>query len=149
MKKYDVVGMMSGTSLDGLDIAYVRFFHDTGWRFEVIQSQSIVYDKEIRSRLNQAYQLNALDLKKLDLHYGKWLGENVKEFIDSNDYTPELIVSHGHTVFHQPEIGLTHQIGDGYQIMMISGIETICDLRSLDVSLGGQGAPLVPIGDKL
>lgn len=149
MKKYDVVGLMSGTSLDGLDIAYVRFFHNTVWRFEVIQCLSVVYDKELFFRLDQANHLNGLDLKMLDLHYGKWIGEKVKEFIESNNHSPELIVSHGHTVFHQPEIGLTHQIGDGYQIMMASGVKTICDLRSLDLTLGGQGAPLVPIGDKL
>lgn len=149
MKKYDVVGLMSGTSLDGLDIAFVRFFYDETWSFEVIECQSIDYEKELFNRLRQANELSALDLKKLDIHYGKWIGRQVKYFIDSKQFVPELIVSHGHTVFHQPEISLTHQIGDGYQIMFTSGIKTICDLRSLDVVLGGQGAPLVPIGDKL
>ena len=149
MKKYDVVGLMSGTSLDGLDIAFVRFSHDEDWRFEVIECQSIVYEKELFTQLSQANEMSALDLKKLDIHYGKWIGQHLKDFVDSNQITPALIVSHGHTVFHQPEIGLTHQIGDGYQIMLKSGIKTICDLRSLDVALGGQGAPLVPIGDKL
>ena len=149
MKIYEIIGLMSGTSLDGLDIAYIRFFHEAEWNFEVIQCESIAYEKELFSRLNQANQLNALDLKKLDLHYGKWIGEKVKNFMDSIQATPELIVSHGHTVFHQPEIGLTHQIGDGYQIMNITGIKTVCDLRSLDMVLGGQGAPLVPVGDKL
>lgn len=149
MKKYDVVGLMSGTSLDGLDIAFVRFFRDGPWRFEIIECHSIVYEKELFTRLSHANELSALELKKLNIHYGKWIGEQVKHFVDSNQFVPELIVSHGHTVFHQPEIGLTHQIGDGYQIMLKSGIKTICDLRSLDVVLGGQGAPLVPIGDKL
>lgn len=149
MKKYDVIGLMSGTSLDGLDIAFVRFSHDKEWSFELIECQSVAYENELFKSLSQASNSSALGLKKLEIHYGKWIGEQVKHFIDTNQFAPELIVSHGHTVFHQPEIGLTHQIGDGYQIMLTSGIKTICDLRSLDVVLGGQGAPLVPIGDKL
>jgi anhydro-N-acetylmuramic acid kinase len=149
MKKYDVVGLMSGTSLDGLDIAFVRFFQDPGWRFEVIECQSVAYEKELFTKLSLANKFSATELKQFDIYYGKWIGKQVKRFVDSNQFTPELIVSHGHTIFHQPEIGLTLQIGDGYQIMLASGIKTICDLRSFDVALGGQGAPLVPIGDKL
>ena len=146
---YDVIGLMSGTSLDGLDIAYVRFFHNTVWSFEVIKCQSVEYDKKLFKSLQQANQLSSLELDKLDIFYGKWIGELVKKFMDSNNFKPELIVSHGHTVFHQPLLGITHQIGDGLQIMAATGIKTICDLRSLDVALGGQGAPLVPVGDKL
>lgn len=149
MKKYAVIGLMSGTSLDGLDIVYVEFFHNTDWNFEIIKCEAVVYDKVLLKRLRQANELNALDLKKLDLHYGKWIGDQVKRFMDSNYFKPELIVSHGHTVFHQPHRGITHQIGDGNQIMIATGIKTVCDLRSLDVALGGQGAPLVPVGDKL
>ena len=149
MKKYDVIGLMSGTSLDGLDIANVRFFHDKEWRFEIIKCKAIGYSKELCSELYKANQLSALELKKLDIAYGLWVGNNVKEFMDSGGFSVELIVSHGHTVFHQPEIGLTHQIGDGYEIMRATETRTICDLRSLDVALGGQGAPLVPIGDHL
>jgi len=149
MKKYDVIGLMSGTSLDGLDIAYVRFYYDSKWRFEVIQCKSIGYDKDLFSRLHQANQFSALELKKLDIYYGQWIGENVRNFMDASNISVNLVVSHGHTVFHQPEIGLTHQIGDGYQIMKSTKTKTICDLRSMDISLGGQGAPLVPIGDQL
>jgi len=149
MKKYAVIGLMSGTSLDGLDISYVEFFHNIEWSFEIIKCESTAYDKELLNRLRQANELNALDLKKLDLYYGKWVGDQVKKFMDFNRFHPELIVSHGHTVFHQPDLGITHQIGDGKQIMITTGIKTICDLRSLDVALGGQGAPLVPIGDQL
>lgn len=149
MKKYDAIGLMSGTSLDGLDIAYVRFIYDSEWKFEVIQCESIAYEKDLYTRLHEANHLSALDLKKLDLRYGQWIGKKVKDFIDSNHILADLIVSHGHTVFHQPEIGLTHQIGDGYQILKETKTKTISDLRSLDVALGGQGAPLVPVGDQL
>ena len=149
MRKYNVIGLMSGTSLDGLDIDYVSFIHDGGWKFEVNQCESFGYDKELYTRLKDSNELNALELKKLDIYYGKWIGGKVKKFLNVHRLSPELIVSHGHTVFHQPELGLTQQIGDGYQIMGATGIKTVCDLRSLDVALGGQGAPLVPIGDKL
>ncbi len=149
MQKYDVVGLMSGTSLDGLDIAYVRFSNEESWTFEVIHCQSINYDTEWFTKLNQANKMSALELKKIDIQYGKWIGARVKEFNQTNSINPELIVSHGHTIFHQPEEGLTHQIGCGNQIMLATGIKTVSDLRSLDVALGGQGAPLVPIGDKL
>lgn len=149
MKKYDVIGLMSGTSMDGLDIAYVRFTHDTSWAFQVMQTETITYDSDLLNKLKHAPELDALDLKKLDLHFGKWIGKKVRNFMEVHHISPELIVSHGHTVFHQPEIGLTLQIGDGHQILNATKVKTVCDLRSLDVALGGQGAPLVPIGDKL
>ena len=149
MKKYHVIGLMSGTSLDGLDIAYVEFHFEKRWHFKTKKSASIVYVAELKEKLKKSTKLNSRDLKLLDLEYGKWIGNAVHDFTVKHSISPDLIVSHGHTVFHQPEKALTLQIGDGYQIMKTTGIITICDLRSLDVSLGGQGAPLVPIGDKL
>ena len=149
MKYYDVIGLMSGTSLDGLDIAHVRFFHGNNWQFQLISGESIAYDFEMQHKLKHAHELSGLELKKLDIYYGKWIGEKTREFMKIRNVFPELIVSHGHTIFHQPDIGLTLQIGDGYQIMMGTGVKTICDLRSLDIALGGQGAPLVPIGDQM
>jgi anhydro-N-acetylmuramic acid kinase len=149
MKIYEVVGLMSGTSLDGLDIACVRFSYDSCWQHEVMCCESIDYDEQWKDQLKKAMQLSGLELKKLDLAYGDWLGSAVNSFIEKYKISPELIVSHGHTIFHQPAIGLTMQIGDGYRIFKRTGIKTVFDLRSLDVALGGQGAPLVPIGDKL
>lgn len=149
MKKYDVIGLMSGTSLDGLDIAYVRFSHENNWQFQILECESINYDLKMVNELMYAYKLSGFELKKLDINYGKWIGNKTKKFMESRHISPELIVSHGHTIFHQPDIGLTLQIGDGYQIMLGTGIKTVCDLRSLDIALGGQGAPLVPVGDKL
>ncbi len=149
MNTYKVIGLMSGTSLDGLDIAAVRFIKNRTWDFEMIHCKSASYDNNLIDQLSKAHKMSALNLKKLDLQLGAWFGSRVKEFMDFNGFIPDLVVSHGHTVFHQPEIGLTHQIGDGYQIKVKTGIKTIADLRSMDVALGGQGAPLVPIGDQL
>lgn len=149
MKSYEVIGLMSGTSLDGLDIACARFENNGGWHFRLLSCSSLNYNHAWRSKLGSAISLNGLDLKKLDQEYGSFLGRETRAFIDKHDLNPDLIVSHGHTVFHQPEIGLTMQIGDGYKILQATGIRTICDLRSMDVSLGGQGAPLVPLGDQL
>lgn len=149
MNTHYVIGVMSGTSLDGIDLAYVRFDYDDSWHFELLKSSAIEYDQDWRQRLHHANQLSGLELKKLDLSYGKMLGGEIRKFMLEHDLRPDLIVSHGHTVFHQPEIGLTRQIGDGYQIFSETSVKTVFDLRSMDVSLGGHGAPLVPVGDKL
>lgn len=149
MNKYEVIGVMSGTSLDGLDIVCVQFEVNEGWTYEILKSKAIVYDNNMFKRIQNASSLSGIELKKLDLDLGIWIGSQVKQFITNYRLNPVLIASHGHTIFHQPEIGLTLQIGDGYEILKSTGIKTICDFRSLDVSLGGQGAPLVPIGDKL
>lgn len=149
MKAHLVVGLMSGTSLDGLDIALVSFRYDRGWQYEVKKSQAVAYGESLKKALSEAIGFSGLELKKLDVQYGEWLGDQVSLFLNDCPDRPELIVSHGHTIFHQPEAGITLQIGDGYRLMAKTGIKTICDLRSLDVALGGQGAPLVPIGDKM
>ena len=149
MNKYDVIGLMSGTSLDGLDIAYIQFFNENDWKYKIMQCETISYAEELSTKLVHATKLSASELKKLDIEVGKWMGQEVKQFMNRHQIHPDLIASHGHTIFHQPEIGFTQQIGDGYQIMIATGIKTIGDFRSLDVALGGHGAPLVPIGDKL
>ncbi|NJN25675.1 MAG: anhydro-N-acetylmuramic acid kinase [Cyclobacteriaceae bacterium] len=149
MKKYDVIGMMSGTSLDGLDIAFVRFSYKSDWQFEVLGCKTVEYDDAWKRQLQCAGELNAFELKELDLRYGTWLGEQARGFMNAINIQPALIVSHGHTIFHRPQCGITLQIGDGYNIMQQTQLKTICDLRSLDIALGGQGAPLVPIGDEL
>lgn len=149
MNKYDAIGLMSGTSLDGLDIANIKFSYDNHWKYEIVHCKTISYSEGLLKQLKNANELSSLELLKLDHLYGKWIGEQAKQFMDFHHISPDLIASHGHTIFHQPEIGLTHQIGDGNEIMNKTGVKTICDFRTLDVSLGGQGAPLVPIGDKL
>ena len=149
-QKIKVIGMMSGTSIDGLDIAYCEFWQEKKiWHFELIKSGSYAYETELHQILQRVTELSALDLILLDRRLGWWFGEKVKDFIDTNDLEPELIASHGHTVFHQPEKGLTFQIGSGLNMMLSTGVTVINDFRIQDLAIGGQGAPLVPIGDKL
>jgi anhydro-N-acetylmuramic acid kinase len=94
-------------------------------------------------------ELGGLDLMMLHRDFGRFTGEMLNGFLEDAREKPGIIASHGHTVFHQPEKGLTLQIGDGAEIAAITGITTVCDFRRLDVALGGQGAPLVPVGDEL
>ena len=147
--QYNVIGLMSGTSLDGLDIALCQFNkHEEGWRFELLASDSIDYDDYWLSTLKTAIDLSNYELLLLDNKYGKWLGEETKQFIKKNSRAVDLIASHGHTVYHQPEKGITLQIGSGKELANITGEKVVCDFRKKDVSLGGQGAPLVPVGDE-
>lgn len=146
---YKIIGLMSGTSLDGLDIAYCEFTRlNDSWDFELRAHKSVAYEDHFQKVLKTSIDLNAVDLLLLNNTYGKWLGEQVKDFVLANALSPDLVASHGHTVHHQPRKGLTYQIGAGQEIANCCGIDVICDFRSLDVALGGQGAPLVPIGDK-
>lgn len=146
--KYKVAGIMSGTSLDGLDIALCRFEEQNNkWSFEVIGTSTIPYTGEWKQRLAEAYHSDAVTLAQLHFDFGHYIGECVREFCNEIDEEPDLISSHGHTIFHQPEKGFTFQVGSGAAIAAASGIDTVCDLRATDVALGGQGAPLVPIGD--
>ena len=149
MESKNIIGIMSGTSLDGLDIALCNFRKNDNWFYEIIEAITIPYSDEWISKLSNADSLSGIDLLKLDKEFGRYIGESVNEFIKNTDTQVDLIASHGHTVFHQPEQKITLQIGDGNEIASTTGITTISDFRSLDVALGGQGAPLVPIGDEL
>ena len=152
MERYRIFGLMSGTSLDGLDIACCDFWKDKTkdkWKYKLEASSTIDYDEYWKSRLSKSSSLSGLELSLLDKELGAYFGKLAKRFSSEKNLIPNFIASHGHTVFHQPEQKLTLQIGDGYQLMQNSGITVINDFRSLDVALGGQGAPLVPIGDKL
>jgi anhydro-N-acetylmuramic acid kinase len=143
------VGVMSGTSLDGVDMACCSFdYKDETWSYELIKAQTIIYDQHWKNLLSNAFNMSGSDLSKLHASYGKLLGQEIRKFISENNLRTNLISSHGHTVFHNPREGYTLQIGDGSSIAAITGIETVCDLRTTDVAMGGQGAPLVPIGDK-
>ena len=143
---------MSGTSLDGLDIAYVDFsYEDDSWSFELLCAETIIFPQNLCAKLEQARNLNALQMIELDLEFGTFIGNSVLDFIRKHNLDEEeldLIASHGHTVFHQPDKRITLQIGSGQEIARITGITTVCDFRKKDVLFGGQGAPLVPIGDR-
>lgn len=150
MTKVSAIGIMSGTSLDGVDIAFCQFsgnFDSTGWKISM--AETIPYAKVWREKLSKAPDLSADDLIKLDFEYGRMLGSLAKSFITRHQIEPDFIASHGHTIFHQPQKGYTLQIGHGAALAAESQHKVICDFRSLDVALGGQGAPLVPIGDRL
>jgi len=146
---YQVIGLMSGTSLDGLDIAFCTFKQDgNGWSYAIEKAETIKYRPEWLKRLSQAYSLTAEEFAALDASYGKLLGTLVKDFITKSKLKPDFIASHGHTVFHQPKKSFTTQIGNGQAIYAITEIPVVYDFRTLDVLRGGQGAPLVPEGDK-
>lgn len=148
--KYRVIGLMSGTSLDGLDIAHCVFQNlKSGWKFSIEQSSSVKYSAKWSSRLSQAHRLPGSDLMALDADFGSYMGELIRNFIVKHKLKVDFIASHGHTVFHQPENGFTTQIGNGYSMAVTSGLPVVYDFRMLDVALGGEGAPLVPAGDRL
>jgi anhydro-N-acetylmuramic acid kinase len=142
---------MSGTSVDGLDIALCQFTEIAGkWSYEIIKTDTLSYSgTEWEKRLSGADRLSGLELMELHRDFGRYTGNSVNAFLKDIDVKPDLVASHGHTVFHQPEKKLTLQIGDGAEITGITGIKTVSDFRRLDVALGGQGAPLVPVGDEL
>lgn len=149
---YRVIGLMSGSSLDGLDIAFVEFLETSGkWSFEVKNAETIPYDKDWIQQLQSAPDLSAKEYLLLHSRYGHYTGSLVNQFIDKHHlhYQVQLIASHGHTSFHMPGAGMTAQLGDGAAIAAETGIITISDLRAMDVALGGQGAPIVPISEKL
>lgn len=150
MKTANVIGIMSGTSLDGVDIALCRFSkNNDAWSYELKCAETLNYNESWKERLSSA--LNSTSEKLIELHteYGHFLGSLVKDFIIRNKCSADYVASHGHTVFHQPEKRMTFQVGDSSAIAAECGLPVVCDFRSGDVALGGQGAPLVPIGDKL
>ncbi len=143
------IGIMSGTSLDGIDIALCHFSKPGNtWNYEIIDAQTISYPAYWIEKLNSAHRLGAEEFLLLHNEYGIYTGELTTEFLRGKE-TPQLIASHGHTIFHQPDKKLTFQLGNGASVAAASGITTVSDFRSFDVALGGQGAPLVPVGDQL
>jgi len=150
MKSYNVIGVMSGTSLDGVDIAYCVFSEEDGkWLYFIKYAELNKYDEYWNNTLLNIENSSAFDFVSTNKLYGHFIGKLLKNFIKKYNIQPDFIASHGHTIFHQPEKMITCQIGDGAAIAAETGLTVICDFRSLDVALGGQGAPLVPIGDKL
>ncbi len=146
-----VIGTMSGTSLDGLDMAYCRFnFDGTSWTYKILAANTRPYPSEWAQKLTSAHGASAQALTRLHFDYGKYTGLLVKDFISQQQIEKvDFVSSHGHTIFHQPDMGFTFQLGHGAAIAAACGVPVYADFRSLDVALGGQGAPLVPIGDKL
>lgn len=148
---YRAIGLMSGSSLDGLDIVCAAFEVSGGaWSHRIEAAACMPYPEEWRERLSTATSLSALDYQLLHSDYGHYLGRCVNEFIEGNDlqYRVSLVASHGHTTFHLPP-RMTGQVGCGAAIAAVTGLPVVSDLRALDVALGGQGAPIVPMGERL
>jgi len=142
---------MSGSSLDGLDVAFVHLQSGAGkWGYTIEIAETIPYSAEWRARLEGAATLPLREYLVLDQEYGHYLGRQVNDFIASAglEFQVQLVASHGHTVFHDPVAGMTAQLGSGAAIAAETGLQTVSDLRTLDVALGGQGAPIVPIGER-
>jgi len=147
---FQAIGLMSGTSLDGLDICLAKFEkQNSAWKFEILQAETLPYSQDWENKLRNSILLSAEKLLELHSEYGFFLGKAVKIFIEKyNLENIDVIASHGHTVFHQPQKKFTLQIGDGRAIKIETGLPVVYDFRSQDVLMGGNGAPLVPIGDE-
>jgi anhydro-N-acetylmuramic acid kinase len=149
MNKFHVIGLMSGTSLDGTDIASCTFINDQDkWKFSIDYAETFPYSPRWKQRLSFLMNATALDYVSADAELGNYFGKLINAFIKKHQLVPDLIASHGHTIFHQPDKGFTSQIGHGSQIAAITACDVICDFRSKDIALHGQGAPLVPGGEK-
>lgn len=154
---YKVIGLMSGSSLDGLDLAYVHLQEKAvttkgpkSWEYTLVHTACYPYSEFWRQRLAGAPGLSALEYQLLHAEYGQYLGEQVLRFIEEYGlhFQVQLIASHGHTAFHLPARRMTAQLGDGAALAAVTRINVVSDLRSMDVALGGQGAPIVPIGER-
>ena len=149
---YKVIGVMSGSSLDGLDIIFTELQETGGlWSFEIKAADCIPYNNLWEQNLKNAVDLSAKDYLLLHSDYGRYIALSINEFIDRNNlqHQVNLISSHGHTTFHLPKNKMTHQLGDGSAIAAETHLPVVSDLRSIDVAFGGQGAPIVPVGEKL
>src|SRR5438874_2223580 len=148
---YRAIGVMSGSSLDGLDIAFSEFQENGGkWNYEIKKADCYLYSKEWAQKLRTATSLGALEYQLLHVEYGQYIGQQINKFIEENslNYQVALISSHGHTSFHVPSKKMTAQLGDGAAIAAQTQLPVVTDLRALDLAFGGQGAPIVPIGEK-
>lgn len=148
---YNVIGVMSGTSLDGVDLAHIQFkIIDEKWSFEIYECDTVAYSKNWIEELKMAVDYTEAALIRLNLDYTSLLGSIISDFISKNKIQNlDAVCSHGHTILHQPQNGFTLQIGNLPEIAKLISQIVVCDFRVQDVQLGGQGAPLVPIGDRI
>jgi anhydro-N-acetylmuramic acid kinase len=145
------MGLMSGSSLDGLDIAFAEFQEVSGkWSYEIKAVACYPYEEHWITQLKNATSLKALDYQLLHTAYGHYIGTLVNQFIEDHHlhHQVQLISSHGHTTFHVPSKRMTAQLGDGAAIAATTGVNVVSDLRAMDLARGGHGAPIVPIGEK-
>ncbi|SFW81081.1 anhydro-N-acetylmuramic acid kinase [Chitinophaga sancti] len=149
---YNVIGVTSGSSLDGLDLVFVALTEVRGkWTYEIKAAERKAYTEDWKEKLSNAANLPARDYFLLHSEYGHYIGNAVKDFIATHgfDHLVHFITTHGHTVFHMPSQKMTAQLGDGAAITAVTGLSVISDLRAMDVALGGKGAPLFPVAEQL
>jgi anhydro-N-acetylmuramic acid kinase len=148
---YNIIGVMSGTSLDGIDLAHIIFtIKDNLWSYQILESETISYSTHWINQLKTAVSFSEEQLVQLNIDYTLLLAKVITSFIEKNQITNlDAVCSHGHTILHQPQNGFTLQIGNLPNIASLIGTKVVCDFRVQDVQLGGQGAPLVPIGDRI
>ena len=146
------IGLMSGTSMDGVDLAHCTFTHNNGqWHFQMNAAECMPYPEVWQKRLVHLSEQNAEVFAKTNVYYGHFLGQCVQQFAENNQLTEttDLVSSHGQTVFHNPARGYTIQIGHGAAIAKECNLPVVCDLRTSDMAYRGQGAPIVPFGEQL
>lgn len=145
-----VIGVMSGTSADGIDIAACRFaYENSAYRFELLETAYFDYTPDQKRYLSSLPHLTAAEIYEADVVIGRWFAQRIIEFSELYSIQPELISVHGHTLFHQPQKGFSVQLGCGATIAALTGTKTAVNFRQSDIAHSGQGAPLVPIGDEL
>jgi len=147
---YHIIGVMSGTSLDGIDLCYANYNFNNNWSYKILHATTYNYTDKWKDRLLNSIGLNKSDLRSLDIDYTNLLASILRDFIlQFNIRNVDAISTHGHTILHQPQKKITYQIGNLPFLSKDLNMNVVCDFRTQDVELGGQGAPLVPIGDQL
>ena len=150
-KAIHCIGVMSGTSIDGVDIAHCSFEAiENKWQFQIHHADCLPYSELWQNRLVKLHEQSAEVFAKTNVYYGHFLGQCVQQFIKKYEIQDKfsLVSSHGQTIFHNPSKGYTIQIGHGAAIAKECGLPVVCDLRTSDMAYGGQGAPIVPLGEK-
>lgn len=149
MKQYQGIGLLSGTSMDGLDIVCCRFEEEQDhYTFELLACDQIPFDQKWHARLKHLMHQSAEVYAKTHVYFGHWLGEQTRDFISRHGLKPDFVASHGQTIFHQPERSFTAQIGDGETMVTYLPCPLVTNFRNKDVALQGEGAPLVPLGEQ-
>jgi len=149
-RSFTVTGLMSGSSLDGVDLVSCVFNREVpGWSFEIQASETVPYPADLKKRLNNACDFTGNEIIEMDRELGEYYGKQINSFHTRFNIIPDLIASHGHTLLHEPRKGITFQAGNGPIMANVTGVTVVNDFRSEDVAQGGEGAPMVPAGDRL
>jgi len=150
MKTYSIIGMMSGTSLDGVDLAHCTFEEtETGYTYELGVCETIPYSEIWLNRLKTLPAASAIEFAETHSAYGRYIGSLISDFVKRNSISADFVASHGHTIFHNPAKHYTSQIGEGASIADECGLPVLFDFRTGDIAAGGKRDPLVPVGDEL